>query len=97
MEVSMLRNLAAGTLLLLAAGTMGARAEETTVIHRDVTPDAGVTVVHPGDVTIERHDGPDVTVERRSSTDTGPGCTSTTVHKQNDDGDSKTVKKESCD
>jgi hypothetical protein len=91
----MFRNLVAGAVLLFSAGTLGASAEETTVIHRDTTP--GVTVVHPGEVTVERHEGPAVSVERRSSTETRPGCSSTTVHKQNDDGDSKTVKKENCD
>ncbi len=57
---------------------------ETTVIRRDA-PDT-VVVDRPA---VERK-----TVETRESSD---GCSSKTVHKTNEFGDSKTVHKETCD
>lgn len=65
---------------LLASGY--ALAEETTVIRRESTPGVGVVVTPPA-------------VERRSTTVT-TGCDTTVVHKENDLGESKTVKKTDC-
>jgi hypothetical protein len=61
-----------------------AYAEETTVIKRDSGPGVGVVVGAPP-------------VEHRTTvvTPSAP-CATTTVHKQNDMGDSKTVKKTDC-
>ena len=56
---------------------------DEVVIHPGVVP--GVAV-HDHD-----HDGDRVRDHDRS------GCASTTVHKENDEGDSKTVKKTDCD
>lgn len=66
-------------------GSAGAIAEETTVIHRDSSPS----------VTVETREAPAV-VEKRTVTTGTTGCGSTTVHKENDRGDSKTVTKENC-
>jgi hypothetical protein len=56
------------------------------------------------ETTVIRRDGPDVAVDRTATTsksvtvhDHGDGCTTKTVRKENDMGDSKTVKKETCD
>ncbi|GAC1330828.1 MAG: hypothetical protein NVSMB26_08600 [Beijerinckiaceae bacterium] len=73
-----------GAASLLSIGC--AYAEETTVIHRDAPPPAvGVVVGAPA-------------AEHRSTTVTtgGVGCETKTVHKENDLGDSKTVKKTDC-
>lgn len=66
---------------LFAVG--GAQAE-TTVIHRDAGPPAIAVVGAP----VEHR----TTVIKR-----GVGCEHTTVHKENDMGELKTVKKTSCD
>ena len=70
----------AATLLSISC----AYAEETTVIKRDAAPAVGVTVGAPA-------------VEHRTTV-VAPSapCSTTTVHKQNDMGDSKTVKKTDC-
>jgi len=57
---------------------------ETTVIRRDA----------PDTVVVDRPSTESRTVERRES---GDGCSSKTVTKENDLGDRKTVTKESCD
>ena len=56
------------------------------------------------ETTVIRRDGPDAVVDRSATTsksvtvhEHGDGCTTKTVRKENDMGDSKTVKKESCD
>jgi hypothetical protein len=61
-----------------------AYAEDTTVIKRDSGPGVGVVVGAPP-------------VEHRTTV-VAPSapCSSTTVHKENDLGDSKTVKKTDC-
>ena len=71
-----------GAAALLSVGC--AYAEETTVIHRDAAPGIGVTVGAPA-------------VEHRTTV-VAPAapCQHTTVHKENDLGDSKTVKKTEC-
>ena len=71
-----------GAAALLSVGC--AYAEDTTVIHRDAAPGIGVTVGAPA-------------VEHRSTV-VAPAapCQHTTVHKENDLGDSKTVKKTEC-
>ena len=71
-----------GAAALLSAGC--AYAEDTTVIHRDAAPGIGVTVGAPA-------------VEHRTTV-VAPAapCQHTTVHKENDLGDSKTVKKTEC-
>jgi len=71
-----------GAAALLSVGC--AYAEDTTVIHRDAAPGIGVTVGAPA-------------VEHRT-TGVAPAapCQHTTVHKENDLGDSKTVKKTEC-
>jgi hypothetical protein len=57
---------------------------ETTVIHKDSGPGVGVVVGAPA-------------VEHRTTV-VAPSapCSTTTVHKENDMGDSKTVKKTDC-
>jgi hypothetical protein len=61
-----------------------AYAEETTVIKRDSAPAVGVVVGAPA-------------VEHRTTVVApSAGCQHTTVHKENDMGDSKTVKKTDC-
>jgi hypothetical protein len=72
-----------GAATLLSIGC--AYAEETTVIHRDAGPPAvGVVVGAPA-------------VEHRTTVVApSAGCEHTTVHKENDMGDSKTVKKTEC-
>jgi hypothetical protein len=61
-----------------------AYAEDTTVIKRDSGPGVGVVVGAPP-------------VEHRTTVVTPAApCEHTTVHKQNDMGDSKTVKKTEC-
>ncbi|MBV9066831.1 MAG: hypothetical protein JO004_13840 [Methylobacteriaceae bacterium] len=71
-----------GAAALLSVGC--AYAEETTVIHRDAGPAVGVTVGAPA-------------VEHRTTV-VAPSapCATTTVHKENEMGDSKTVKKTDC-
>jgi hypothetical protein len=71
-----------GAATLLSIGC--AYAEETTVIKRDAAPSVGVTVGAPP-------------VEHRTTV-VAPAapCQHTTVHKENDLGDSKTVKKTDC-
>ena len=71
-----------GAAALLSVGC--AYAEETTVIHKDAGPAVGVTVGAPA-------------VEHRTTV-VAPAhpCGTTTVHKENDMGDSKTVKKTNC-
>jgi hypothetical protein len=71
-----------GAAALLTVGC--AYAEDTTVIHRDAAPGIGVTVGAPA-------------VEHRTTV-VAPAapCQHTTVHKENDLGDSKTVKKTEC-
>jgi hypothetical protein len=71
-----------GAATLLSIGC--AYAEETTVIKRDAAPSVGVTVGAPA-------------VEHRTTV-VAPAapCQHTTVHKENDLGDSKTVKKTDC-
>ena len=71
-----------GAAVLLSVGC--AYAEDTTVIHRDAAPGIGVTVGAPA-------------VEHRTTV-VAPAapCQHTTVHKENDLGDSKTVKKTEC-
>ena len=68
------------TASLFVVGT--AVAEETTIIKRTDTPAVRVETAPP-------------IVERRSTTVT-TGCDTTVIHKQNDLGDSKTVKKTDC-
>jgi hypothetical protein len=69
-----------GAAALLSVGCAYA---ETTVIHKDAGPGVGVTVGAP--------------VEHRTTV-VAPSapCEHTTVHKENDMGDSKTVKKTDC-
>jgi hypothetical protein len=71
-----------GAAALLSIGC--AYAEDTTVIKRDSGPGVGVVVGAPP-------------VEHRTTV-VAPSapCSSTTVHKENDLGDSKTVKKTDC-
>ena len=68
---------------LVVAGA--AYAEETTIIKRESSP--SVEVVAPVPVPIER---------RSTSVTTSSGCDTTVVHKENDMGDSKTVRKTEC-
>lgn len=74
--------LIAATALLGILGIQAASAE-TTVIRRD----------GPAEV-VDRPATTGTTVERRES---GDGCRSKSVTKENDMGDRKTVTKESCD
>ena len=74
--------LAAATLALVIGAPAMAQAE-TTVIHRDGP-----------DVVVERPASERKTVETRES---GDGCSSKTVTRENDVGDRKTVTKEVCD
>jgi hypothetical protein len=74
-------------LALLGAATLlsvGCAYAETTVIHKDAAPGVGVVVGAPP-------------VEHRTTV-VAPSapCATTTVHKENDLGDSKTVKKTDC-
>lgn len=66
--------------------TIGYANAETTVIHRDAGPPAvGVVVGAPP-------------VEHRTTVvKGGAGCEHKTVHKENELGESKTVKKTTCD
>jgi hypothetical protein len=70
-----------GAAVLLSVGCAYA---ETTVIHKDAGPGVGVVVGAPP-------------VEHRTTV-VAPSapCATTTVHKENDLGDSKTVKKTDC-
>ncbi|MEA2859484.1 MAG: hypothetical protein QOC72_1523 [Methylobacteriaceae bacterium] len=70
-----------GAAALLSVGCAYA---ETTVIHKDAAPGVGVVVGAPP-------------VEHRTTV-VAPSapCATTTVHKENDLGDSKTVKKTDC-
>ena len=74
------------TLLATAAlfALCGGAQAQTTVIERD----------RPTDVVVDRP-----ATESKSVTirDRGDGCVSKTVRKENDAGDSTTVKKETCD
>ena len=78
-----MKNLAAiGAASLL---TIGCAYAETTVIHRDAAPGIGVVVGAPP-------------IEHRTTVVKGRiGCEHKTVHKENDMGESKTVKKTTCD
>ncbi len=80
----MRKDLLAAAAILTLLGVSSARAEETTVIHRDA----------PDTVVVDRPaaESKSVTVK-----DHGDGCVSKTVRKENSDGDSKTVHKETCD
>jgi uncharacterized protein YcfJ len=71
-----------GAAVLLSVGC--AYAEDTTVIHKDAGPGVGVVVGAPP-------------VEHRTTV-VAPArpCEHTTVHKENEVGDSKTVKKTEC-
>lgn len=75
------------TLALIGAAsllTIGSAYAETTVIHRDASPPAIAVVGAP--------------VEHRTTVvKGGVGCEHKTVHKENDMGESKTVKKTKCD
>ncbi|KQP51751.1 hypothetical protein ASG40_05875 [Methylobacterium sp. Leaf399] len=75
-------SIVAATLLALA-GASAAQAQ-TTIIERDA----------PDRVIVDRPASETRTIERRESAD---GCRSKTVTKENEDGDRKTVTKESCD
>jgi hypothetical protein len=73
-----------GAAALLTIG--GAFAEDTTVTHRDPVPPGvgalvGKPLGDPGGTTVTTRD---------------TGCQSTTVHKENEVGDSKTVKRTDC-
>ncbi|GJD30762.1 hypothetical protein PMNALOAF_2012 [Methylobacterium adhaesivum] len=76
------RLFAVATLALLVGAPALAQAE-TTIIRRDAP-----------DVVVERPASERKTVETRES---GDGCASKTVTKENDLGDRKTVTKEVCD
>jgi hypothetical protein len=52
-----------------------------------------VVIEHPGAVPPPPSEHHEVTVEHHSGSD----CQTTTVHKENDQGDSKTVHKTDCD
>jgi hypothetical protein len=65
-------------------GSSTAFADEV-VIHHDAPP--GVVIPLP----IPQPDRRDTLVERRS-----PDCETTTIHKENDKGDSKTVERTNC-
>ena len=79
-----MRKLAFLSAAALLSISCAAYAEETTVIKRDAAPSVGVTVGAPA-------------VEHRTTV-VAPAapCQHTTVHKENDLGDSKTVKKTEC-
>jgi hypothetical protein len=75
--------------LMIASGTLfagSAAFADDTVIRRDEPP--GIVVPLP----IPQPDRRDTVIERRS-----PDCQTTTVHRENDRGDSKTVEKRTCD
>ena len=69
--------------LLTISGAAAAQAQ-TTIIERDA----------PDRVVVDRPSSESRTVERRETSD---GCRSKTVTKENEDGDRKSVTKESCD
>lgn len=69
--------------LLTISGAAAAQAQ-TTIIERDA----------PDRVVVDRPASESRTVERRETSD---GCRSKTVTKENEDGDRKSVTKESCD
>ena len=69
--------------LLTITGAVAAQAQ-TTIIERDA----------PDRVVVDRPSSESRTVERRETSD---GCRSKTVTKENEDGDRKSVTKESCD
>lgn len=52
-----------------------------------------VVIEHPGAVPPPPSEHHEVTVEHHGDSD----CKTTTVHKENDQGDSKTVRKTDCD
>lgn len=79
-----MRLLVPATALLLAGLTPQIASAQTTVIERD----------RPSTVVVDRPSVEHKTVETRESSD---GCSSKTVHKTNEFGDSKTVHKETCD
>lgn len=70
----------------LALTMLGSAASvaQTTIIERS----------EPPAVVIERREAP-VVIEKRSVEST-TGCNSTTVHRENDRGESTTVRKENC-
>ena len=68
---------------LTISGAAAAQAQ-TTIIERDA----------PDRVVVDRPSSESRTVERRETSD---GCRSKTVTKENEDGDRKSVTKESCD
>lgn len=73
---------------IIAAGFLSSVAfaqAQTTVIEHAPPPDG---------VVVEHRDAP-VAVEHRTTEDSDSGCTSTTVHKEDESG-SKTVKKSNC-
>lgn len=69
--------------LLTVSGAAVAQAQ-TTIIERDA----------PDRVVVDRPASESRTVERRETSD---GCRSKTVTRENEDGDRKSVTKESCD
>jgi hypothetical protein len=75
-------------LMILDCGLFGSSAvlAEDVEIHRDTAP--GVVIPFPVPAPAER----DTVIEHR-----GSDCETTTVHKENDRGDSKTVEKRRCD
>ncbi len=78
-----MRILVAAAAILALAGSQTATAQ-TTVIERRA----------PDTVVVDRPATESKTVETRESSD---GCASKTVTKTNEDGDRKTVHKETCD
>ena len=81
MERCMRYSIIAAALLAMAGAAAQA---QTTIIERDA----------PDRVVVDRPASESRTVERRETSD---GCRSKTVTKENEDGDRKTVTKESCD
>lgn len=67
---------------LVVCGT--AIAEETTIIKRDSEPGVGVVV------------SPSASETRSTTVTTSSGCDTKVIHKENDMGDSKTIKKTEC-
>ena len=64
--------------------TVGCSYAETTVIHRDPSPPAIAVVGSPVE-------------DRTTVIKSRIGCEHKTVHKENDMGESKTIKKTTCD
>lgn len=84
MRISILAATALAAALMPAALVPAARAQ-TTVIERG-----------PG-VTVERREAPAVVEKRTIETTGSTACSSKTTTKTNEFGDTKTVRKESCD